>query len=245
MYLNKFNFMTKITTVIAAGGLGTRLIGYKGNDSTKMLLKIKNSSMIFHQINQLIGWGLNDFVIVTNPSYDKMIKEDVADKFPDVDMKFVIQKKQLGVAHALQQAEQLIPKNSKVLYILGDNFFEYPQIDKKFLNEIQENESYLFTKEVNNPKEFGVVEINKQKVVSIIEKPKKPKSNLIAVGLYLFPSDCFEKFKYIQPSGRGEYEITSLLEIYMQSNYLNYREVKGWWVDAGTPEAIKKIEKLI
>ena len=102
--------------------------------------------MIFHQINQLIGWGLNDFVIVTNPSYDKMIKEDVADKFPDVDMK-LLHRKQLEVAHALQQAEQLTPKNSTVLYILGDNFFEYPQIDKKFLSEIQEmNHIYLLKK---------------------------------------------------------------------------------------------------
>jgi len=237
--------MTKITTVIAAGGLGTRLIGYKGNDSTKMLLKIKNSSMICHQINQLINWGLNDFVIVTNPTYDKLIKDDIVNKFSNINVEFVLQDKQLGVAHALQQAEKVVPKDSMVLYILGDNFFEFPQIDKNFLNDIDKNDSYLFSKEVNNPIEFGVVEIHKQKIISITEKPKNPKSNLIAVGLYLFPSDCFKKFKYIQLSHRGEYEITSLLEIYMQSNNLKYKKVHGWWIDAGTPEAIKKIEKLI
>ena len=237
--------MTKITTVIAAGGLGTRLIGYKGNDSTKMLLKIKSSSMICHQISQLINWGLNDFVVVTNPTYDKLIKDDIGNKFSNINVKFVLQDKQLGVAHALQQAEKVVPKDSMVLYILGDNFFEFPQIDINFLNDIDKNDSYLFSKEVNNPSEFGVVEINKQKVVSITEKPKNPKSNLIAVGLYLFPSDCFQKFEYIQASERGEYEITSLLEIYMQSNNLKYKKVHGWWIDAGTPEAIKKIEKLI
>ena len=237
--------MTKITTVIAAGGLGTRLIGYKGNDSTKMLLKIKSSSMICHQISQLINWGLNDFVIVTNPTYDKLIKDDIVNKFSNINLKFVLQEKQLGVAHALQQAEKVVPKDSMVLYILGDNFFEFPQIDKNFINNIDKNEAYLFSKKVNNPSEFGVVEISEEKVISITEKPKNPKSSLIAVGLYLFPSDCFQKFKYIQVSERGEYEITSLLETYMKSNNLKCKKVMGWWIDAGTPEAIKKIEKLI
>ena len=237
--------MTKITTVIAAGGLGTRLIGYKGNDSTKMLLKIKSSSMICHQISQLINWGLNDFVIVTNPTYDKLIKDDIVNKFSNINVEFVLQDKQLGVAHALQQAEKVVHKDSMVLYILGDNFFEFPQIDKNFLNNVDKNEAYLFSKKVNNPSEFGVVEISREKVISITEKPKNPKSNLIAVGLYLFPSDCFQKFKYIQASERGEYEITSLLETYMRSNNLKYKKVMGWWIDAGTPEAIKKIEKLI
>ena len=76
--------MPKITTVIAAGGLGTRLVGYKGNDSTKMLLKVNNLSMISHQLNQLIGWGLDDFVIVTNPIFDNLIKEDVLSNFSKV-----------------------------------------------------------------------------------------------------------------------------------------------------------------
>jgi len=237
--------MPKITTVIAAGGLGSRLIGYKGNDSTKMLLKVNNLSMISHQLNQLIGWGLDDFVIVTNPLYDNMIKEDVKNNFNKVKIKFVLQQEQLGVAHALLQSEKAVPKNNMILYILGDNFFEYPQINIKFLKRVNSKTSYLFTKEVQNPEEFGVVEILDNKVISIIEKPSEPKSNLIAVGLYLFPSNCFNKIREIQPSDRGEYEITSLLEDYMKSDNLEDKKVNGWWIDAGTPEAIKRIETLI
>jgi len=237
--------MPKITTVIAAGGLGTRLVGYKGNDSTKMLLKVNNLSIISHQLNQLISWGLDDFVIVTNPLFDNLIKEDVLSNFSKVKLQFVLQQNQLGVAHALQQSEQAVPKNNMILYILGDNFFEYPQIDKNFLKKVKSNISYLFTKEVQNPKDFGVVEILDNKVISIIEKPNEPKSNLIAVGLYLFPSNCFNKIRQIQPSDRGEYEITSLLEDYMMSDNLEHKKVNGWWIDAGTPEAIKRIEKLI
>ncbi len=237
--------MLKITTVIAAGGLGTRLIGYKGNDSTKMLLKVNNLSMISHQLNQLIAWGLDDFVIVTNPLFDNMIKEDVLNNFNKVNIKFVLQQEQLGVAHALQQSEKAVPKNNMILYILGDNFFEYPQVDINFLKKVKSNISYLFTKEVKNPEDFGVVEILDNKVISIIEKPSEPKSNLIAVGLYLFPNNCFNKIREIQPSDRGEYEITSLLEDYMMSDNLEYKQVNGWWIDAGTPEAIKRIETLI
>jgi glucose-1-phosphate thymidylyltransferase len=237
--------MPKITTVIAAGGLGTRLIGYKGNDSTKMLLKVNNLSMISHQLNQLIGWGLDDFVIVTNPLYDNMIREDVKNNFNKVKIKFVLQQEQLGVSHALLQSEKAVPKNNMIIYILGDNFFEYPQINLNFLKRVNSNTSYLFTKEVQNPEEFGVVEILDNKVISIIEKPSEPKSNLIAVGLYLFPSNCFNKIREIQPSDRGEYEITSLLEDYMKSDNLEYKKVNGWWIDAGTPEAIKRIETLI
>ena len=114
--------MPKITTVIAAGGLGTRLIGYKGNDSTKMLLKVNDLSMISHQLNQLIGWGLDNFVIVTNPLFDNMIREDVLRNFNKVKIKFVLQQEQLGVAHALHQSEKAVPKNNMILYILGDNF---------------------------------------------------------------------------------------------------------------------------
>ena len=162
-----------------------------------------------------------------------------------VNIKFVLQQEQLGVAHALHQSEKAVPKNNMILYILGDNFFEYPQIDKNFLKKVKSNISYLFTKEVKNPEDFGVVEILDNKVISIIEKPSEPKSNLIAVGLYLFPSDCFNKIREIQPSERGEYEITSLLEDYMMSDNLEYKKVNGWWIDAGTPEAIKRIETLI
>ena len=113
-----------------------------------------------------------------------------------------------------------------------------------FLDFSKSNASIFLTK-VSNPEEFGVVEIVDNKIKSIQEKPTNPKSDYIAVGLYLFDNLCFEYIKSIQKSNRGEYEITSLIEEYLNNHSLNYQFTTGWWVDAGTPEAIKTIEKLL
>ena len=234
--------MSKIYTVIAAGGLGKRLQNYGNSKKTKMLLEINGQSMITKQLNQLISWNLDNFIVITNPKYDKLIKDDLSKNMPDLDVKYSLQDEQLGVAHALLQAEKLVSEDAKILYILGDNFFEFNPL--KDLDISKSNASIFLTK-VSNPEEFGVVEIVDNKIKSIQEKPTKPKSDYIAVGLYLFDNLCFEYIKSIQKSDRGEYEITSLIEKYLNNHSLNYQFTTGWWVDAGTPEAIKTIERLL
>ena len=234
--------MSKIYTVIAAGGLGKRLQNYGNSKKTKMLLEINGQSMITKQLNQLISWNLDNFIVITNPKYDKLIKDDLSKNMSDLNVEYSLQDEQLGVAHALLQAEKLVPEDAKILYILGDNFFEFNPL--KDLDISKSNASIFLTK-VSNPEEFGVVEIVDNKIKSIQEKPTKPKSDYIAVGLYLFDNLCFEYIKSIQKSDRGEYEITSLIEKYLNNHSLNYQFTTGWWVDAGTPEAIKTIEKLL
>ena len=234
--------MSKIYTVIAAGGLGKRLQNYGNSKKTKMLLEINGQSMITKQLNQLISWNLDNFIVITNPKYDKLIKDDLSKNMPDLDVEYSLQDEQLGVAHALLQAEKLVPEDAKILYILGDNFFEFNPLKDL---DISESNASIFLTKVSNPEEFGVVEIVDNKIKSIQEKPTKPKSDYIAVGLYLFDNLCFEYIKSIQKSDRGEYEITSLIEKYLNNHSLNYQFTTGWWVDAGTPEAIKTIEKLL
>ena len=234
--------MSKIYTVIAAGGLGKRLQNFRNSKKTKMLLEINGQSMITKQLYQLISWNLDNFIIITNPKYDKLIKDDLSKNMPDLNVEYSLQDEQLGVAHALLQAEKLVPEDAKILYILGDNFFEFnPLIDL----DISKSNASIFLTKVSNPEEFGVVEIVDNKIKSIQEKPTNPKSDYIAVGLYLFDNLCFEYIKSIQKSDRGEYEITSLIEKYLNNHSLNYQFTTGWWVDAGTPEAIKTIEKLL
>tara|TARA_B100001939_G_scaffold65102_1_gene53985 strand:- start:8684 stop:9388 length:705 start_codon:yes stop_codon:yes gene_type:complete len=234
--------MSKIYTVVAAGGLGKRLQNFRNSKKTKMLLEINGQSMITKQLYQLISWNLDNFIIITNPKYDKLIKDDLSKNMPDLNVEYSLQDEQLGVAHALLQAEKLVPEDAKILYILGDNFFEFnPLIDL----DISKSNASIFLTKVSNPEEFGVVEIVDNKIKSIQEKPTNPKSDYIAVGLYLFDNLCFEYIKSIQKSDRGEYEITSLIEKYLNNHSLNYQFTKGWWVDAGTPEAIKTIEKLL
>ncbi len=234
--------MSKIYTIIAAGGLGKRLQNYGNNKKTKMLLEINGQTMITKQLNQLISWGLENFIVITNPKYDKLIKDELSKNMSDFDIQYSLQDKQLGVAHALLQAEDKVPEDAKILYILGDNFFEYnPLIDF----DISKSNASIFLTKVSNPEEFGVVEIVEDKIKSIEEKPINPKSDYIAVGLYLFDNLCFQYIKSIKKSDRGEYEITSLIEKYLDNNDLNFQFTNGWWIDAGTPEAIETIEKLL
>ena len=117
--------MSEIYTIIAAGGLGTRLQNYGNTKKTKMLLEINGQSMITKQLNQLISWNLDNFIVITNPRYDKLIKDELNKYMSDLEIQYSLQNEQLGVAHALLQAEKFVPDDAKIIYILGDNFFEF------------------------------------------------------------------------------------------------------------------------
>lgn len=235
--------MKKISAVIAAAGLGTRLKDYKDNSHTKVLIKIRQSSMISEQISQLSGWGIERFVIIANPEFYSLIKDDIDVNHADKDINYAIQEKPLGIAHALLQSKDLIENNSKILFILGDNFFgENPIID---LDISKINNSVLFLKEVNNPQEFGVAQVEGEKIINIVEKPTDPTSNLAVVGIYLYDYNCFELISKLEFSKRGELEITDLNNLLIQKSSVDYKILKSWWIDAGTEERIESLKKLL
>ena len=235
--------MKKISAVIAAAGLGTRLKDYKDNSHTKVLIKIRQSSMISEQISQLSGWGIERFVIIANPEFYSLIKDDIYVNHADKDIDYAIQEKPLGIAHALLQSKDLIENNSKILFILGDNFFgENPIID---LGISKINNSVLFLKEVNNPQEFGVAQVEGEKIINIVEKPTDPTSNLAVVGIYLYDYNCFELISKLEFSKRGELEITDLNNLLVQKSSVDYKILKSWWIDAGTEERIESLKKLL
>ena len=234
--------MQEICAVIAAGGLGTRLLNYKNNNSTKVLIDIGRNSMISTQISQILSWGISNFIIITNPEFDHLIKEDIKNNHPKINVDFVIQNKPLGIAHALLQAEDYVSGYSKILFILGDNFFG----ENPFENlKIEELDTMLFLKEVSNPSEFGVARIENQKLISIEEKPKKSNSNLAVVGLYLYDLNCFDLIKKLDFSPRGELEITDLNNDLIKNNLVNFTTLKSWWIDAGTEDRIENLKKII
>jgi len=235
--------MEKISAVIAAAGLGTRLKNYTGNTSTKILIDINNQSMISLQIKQLSSWGIKKFVVITNPEFDELIKNDLKKNHPNKDIKYTIQEKPLGIAHALKQAENCIEKESKILFILGDNFFGENPIQN--INLDDDSEAVLFVKPVSNPEEFGVANIVNDKIKIIEEKPKKPSSNLAVLGLYLYSYDCFELIEKLDFSARGELEITDLNNLYIKSRNVSLKTLNDWWIDAGTEERIEELKKLI
>tara|TARA_B100000214_G_scaffold129416_1_gene91992 strand:- start:88 stop:819 length:732 start_codon:yes stop_codon:yes gene_type:complete len=234
-----------LKSVIAAGGLGTRLQNFRGNQSTKILLDVNGIPMINRQIIQLLDWGCEEFVIITNPEFEDLIKKVTTEAFPSLNLKFATQDEPKGISHALKQAEVHVDRDEKILFILGDNFFEKnPIIDFDFSQ--YKKGSYIFTKSVNNPQEFGVAQMNSNgTVVSIDEKPIAPKSDLAVVGIYIFDETVFEKISTLSPSSRGEYEITDLCNIYVQENTCRNFVIDGWWIDAGTPDRIIELEEKL
>ena len=235
--------LNKISVVILAGGLGTRLKDFRGKNTEKVLLKINGIPMISKQIEQVINWGfgIENIVCITNPNIHDSIREVTTTKFgPGI--KYVIQPEPLGIAHAFSFAENKI-YSDQVLLVLGDNFFEKNPFHEK--NIFSNDSSSIFIKSVENPKDFGVAEVSGNRIVSLEEKPENPKSNFAVAGLYLYRSDIFSKIKTLEPSARGEFEITDLNSQLIDDEELNYYKIDGWWIDAGTPERIEELEAKI
>ena len=235
--------MIKNYAVIAAGGLGTRLKDYKKNNYTKVLIDINGISMISLQVKQLKSWGFTNFIIITNYEFNEMIKNDVKSNFEDLHMEFVIQESPNGIADALSYASCKIPPDSLVTFVLGDNFFGENPLEELDLENIRG--AHLFVKEVKNPEEFGVIELDKNKIINLHEKPKDYISSLAVVGLYIYQYSCFEYIKLLEPSNRGELEITDLNKVYMSNEIIDYHILESWWVDAGTEDRIEHLKKLI
>ena len=229
--------------VIAAGGLGTRLSDFRGEDTNKVLLEINGVPMIIQQINQLQEWGLDisKIICITNPLLHDLIQNTVRSYFSK-DIKYVVQHEPLGIAHALSFAEENLTTD-RLIFILGDNFFEINPLKDLEINNL--GGANVFLKGVSSPQDFGVAEVEMGNVINIDEKPEKPKTNLAVVGLYVYSSDVFNRIKKLKPSNRGEFEITDLNKLYIDESSLKATEIKGWWIDAGTPERIIELEKHI
>ena len=135
------------------------------------------------------------------------------------------------------------PHPSLVTFVLGDNFFGENPLEELDLENIRG--AHLFVKEVKNPEEFGVIELDKNKIINLHEKPKDYISSLAVVGLYIYQYSCFEYIKLLEPSNRGELEITDLNKVYMSNEILDFHILESWWVDAGTEDRIEHLKKLI
>ena len=239
--------MNNIKTVIAAGGLGTRLQGFRGNDSTKILLEVDGKPMIIRQIEQLIDWGLDNFIIITNPSFDELIKDVITSYFPEKNISFTIQHEQKGISHALMCAEKYVFPGDTVFFILGVNFFENNPAENIKMEDLAKNKgAHIFSYKVENPQEFGVAELDSENnVISIEEKPIKPKSKQAVVGIYIYDDSVMDKIKTLKPSERGEYEVTDLNNLYIQDGKCKNITIDGWWIDAGTPDRIIDLEEKL
>src|SRR3989344_3814665 len=220
-----------IKGIILAGGNATRLRPLT-KITSKQLLPVYDRPMIYYPINTLVSSGIKDILIIISPQYSGHFLnllgsgKDFGARFS-----YAIQEEPRGLADAFILGEDFLD-NDNVTMILGDNIFD----NHGFSKEIKSFKSgaMIFAKKVSDPERFGVVEFDKDgNVLSIVEKPKKPKSDYAVVGLYTYDSKVVNYAKSLTPSERGEIEITDLNNIYLKKGELKVKLLKGIWADAG------------
>jgi len=237
--------------IILAGGSGTRLYPITKGVS-KQLVPIYDKPMIYYPLSVLMLAGITEILIISTP-HDLPRFEELLGDGSDIGMKFsyVVQPSPDGLAQAFILGEEFIG-NDDVCLVLGDNIF-YGQGLSKLLstsvkNASEDNNATVFGYYVKDPERYGVAEFNEDGVVtSLEEKPTEPKSNYAVVGLYFYPNDVVKKAKDVKPSDRGELEITTLNQDYLNENRLKVELMgRGYaWLDTGTHESLLEASSFI
>ena len=230
--------------IILAGGTGTRLYPLT-KVTNKHLLPIGKEPMIYHSVKQLVSAGIISILVITSTNHmGDVVNLLGSGKDFNCDFTYKVQETAGGIAHALALAEDFA-NGDKISVILADNIFEYsmkPYADN-FLK--QKSGARVLLKEVGDPERFGVAAMDEYHVLEIDEKPDNPKSNFAVVGLYFYDNKVFDIIRDLKPSGRGELEITSVNNIYIESKELQNDIVKGKWTDAGTFESISDANDIL
>ncbi|MCH8021759.1 NTP transferase domain-containing protein [candidate division KSB1 bacterium] len=230
--------------VILAGGLGTRLHPLT-KITNKHLLPIYDRPMIYYPLQTLVDAGIDDILLVTggNNAGDFLKLLGNGKEFGLKHLNYTYQEGEGGIAEALGLAEYFSEGDS-VIVILGDNIIEKSIKTAVDTFKQQGGGAKILLKEVADPQRFGVAELDGEKVVNIVEKPKQPKSNLIVTGVYMYDSEVFDIIKTLKPSGRDELEITDVNNRYIQDNKMTFEVLDGWWTDAGTFESLYRANSL-
>jgi len=231
--------------VILAGGLGTRLLPLT-RITNKHLLPVFDRPMIFYPLQTLINAGITDILLVTGGPHagDFLRLLGNGKEFGLKHLNYTYQEGEGGIAAALSLAEHFADRD-RVCVILGDNVVEGSIAAAAERFRRQPSGARIVLKEVSDSERFGVAELDGDRVVSIEEKPARPRSNYAVTGIYFYDAQVFDVIRTLRPSGRGELEITDVNNWYLGQGELACEILDGWWTDAGTFESLHRAGNLV
>ncbi len=231
--------------VILAGGLGSRLHPLT-RVTNKHLLPVWDKPMIHYPIGCLLNAGVDDILVVTggNAAGDFLKLLGNGKHLGLKRLNYTYQEGEGGIADALSLAEDFAD-GGKICVVLGDNIIEKNIKAAADAFRDSDDGAKILLKEVPDPERFGVAELDGDRVVSIVEKPEDPVSNLAVIGIYMYDSYVFEVISTLEPSARGEFEITDVNNAYIKAGRMSYGVLGGWWTDAGTFESLHRASNLV
>ncbi|TMK75983.1 MAG: glucose-1-phosphate thymidylyltransferase [Actinobacteria bacterium] len=237
--------MENLKGLILSGGAGTRLRPIT-HTSAKQLVPVANKPVLFYGIEALVEAGVEDIGIIIAPETGDEIQTAAGDGSQfGARITYIPQEAPLGLAHAVLTAEEFLQDGPFVMY-LGDNLLRDGITD--LVNAFRESgpDALILLTRVPDPEHYGVAELNDERVVRLIEKPPEPPSDLALVGVYMFGPVIFDAAKAIEPSGRGELEITDAIQWLIDSGRsVASRTVTGWWKDTGQLDDMLEANRLV
>ncbi|MBD2848615.1 NTP transferase domain-containing protein [Paenibacillus sp. IB182496] len=220
--------------ILLAGGTGSRLDPLT-RVVNKHLLPVGQKPMICHNIVKLKEAGIEEIALVITPPSASLYAGLLGSGSEwGVRLTYYMQDKAGGIAQALQLTRPMVRSGEKFVVILGDNLFEDKLAPHAQAYEAQATGARVLLKQVEDARRYGVPELQGGHIVSIEEKPKRPKSNYCITGIYMYDASVYDIIGGIKPSARGELEITDVNNVYAARGELEYDVLKGWWTDAGT-----------
>ncbi len=231
--------------VVLAGGLGSRLKPLT-KVTNKHLLPVYDQPMIYYPIKTLINAGIDDIMIVTggNSAGDFLKLLGNGKDFGLKHVNYTYQEGEGGIADALSLVEHFADDEA-ICVVLGDNIIENNIRAAADDYRQQGKGAKILLKQVHDPQRFGVPELDGSRVVQIEEKPENPKSDFAVIGIYFYDNTVFDIIKTLEPSARGELEITDVNNHYIRRGEMTWGELGGWWTDAGTFESLLHATNLV